>query len=319
MQRSPVALPNVGSMTNMDRTDTRDGNAPLPLAGKTALIIGGAGGIGSAGARALVADGASVAIMSRSRDRIASFASELRESAPAGAQVNWVVGDSLVEDDVAAGVEKASDDGILDIMVSTVGRGRTIPLLLDDAKSFTDGLEWNITSAFVAIKSCIPAMSRGGGGSMVFTSSVIAEQTFPNMAGYCAGKAGLEALVRTAADELGHLGIRVNCIRPGLVQSPDNEVVAANFSGDREAAFLAETPLGRSGVPGDIAGAIRYLAGPESGWATGTHITVDGGGHLRRAPNVEQRLRDELGDAVVDDVLAGRQPASTSEILDRPS
>lgn len=287
---------------------THTSSQNLPLHGKSALIIGGAGGIGGAGARALLADGASVTIMSRDEARIAAFAAELAAEAPAGATVRHIAGDSLVEDDVTAAVAHASGDAGLDICVSTVGRGSTTPLLLNDAESFTNELRINVTSAFVAIKACVPAMAAAGGGSMVFTSSVIAAQSFPYMSGYCAGKAGLEALVRTAADEFGHLGIRVNCIRPGLVNSPDNPKVAASFAGDRPTAFLEQTPLGRLGAPTDIAGAIRFLAGPESSWATGTFVTVDGGAHLRRAPDVQQRLRQELGDEVVDTILAGRIP-----------
>lgn len=280
----------------------------LPLSGRSALVIGGAGGIGGAGARALLEAGASVTIMSRDEHRIATFAAELATSAPAGATVDHIAGDSLIEDDVVAAVERAGNNDGLDICVSTVGRGSTIPLLLNNADDFTAELRTNITSAFVAIKACVPAMARNGGGSMVFTSSVIAAQSFPYMSGYCAGKAGLEALVRTAADEFGHLGIRINCIRPGLVASPDNPKVAASFTGDRAAAFLEQTPMRRLGIPDDIAGAIRFLAGPESSWVTGTAVTVDGGAHLRRAPDVQQRLRDEHGDRVVDDLLLGRVP-----------
>jgi len=280
----------------------------LPLHGKNALIIGGAGGIGGAGARALLADGASVTIMSRDEKRISAFAAELAATAPDGTAVDYIAGDSLLEEDVLAAVARTSGDDGLDICVSTVGRGSTTPLLLNNAEDFTNELRVNITSAFVAIKACVPAMTLAGGGSMVFTSSVIAAQSFPYMSGYCAGKAGLEALVRTAADELGHLGIRINCIRPGLVNSPDNPKVAASFAGDRSSAFLDQTPLRRLGVPTDISGAIRFLAGPESAWATGTAITVDGGAHLRRAPDVQPRLRQELGDEVVDAILAGRLP-----------
>ncbi|MCL2534578.1 MAG: SDR family oxidoreductase [Nocardiaceae bacterium] len=87
--------------------------------------------------------------------------------------------------------------------------------------------------------------------------------------------------------------------------------VAASFSGDRTQAFVEQTPLRRLGVPDDIAGAIRFLAGPESSWVTGTAVTVDGGAHMRRAPDVQQRLRDELGDRVVDDLLRGRSPADS--------
>ncbi|WP_269321355.1 SDR family oxidoreductase [Rhodococcus sp. UNC363MFTsu5.1] len=100
----------------------------------------------------------------------------------------------------------------------------------------------------------------------------------------------------------------MNCIRPGLVNSPDNPKVAASFTGDRPTAFLEQTPLGRLGVPTDIAGAIRFLAGPESSWVTGTAVTVDGGAHMRRAPDVTGRLRDEYGDATVEMLLAGRVP-----------
>ncbi|MGW5152473.1 SDR family NAD(P)-dependent oxidoreductase [Rhodococcus koreensis] len=280
----------------------------VELTGRTALVIGGAGGIGGEGARALVQSGALVTIMSRDTARISAFASELQRDAPNGVSVRHYAGDSLVEDDVMKAVAFAGGDSGLDVCVSTVGRGSTTPLLLNTAEKFTDELAINITSAFVAIKACVPAMASAGGGSIVFTSSVIAAQTFPYMSGYCAGKGGLEALVRTAADEFGHLGVRINCIRPGLVNSPDNPKVAASFSGSRSDAFLEQTPLGRLGVPTDIAGAIRFLSGPESSWMTGTALTVDGGAHMRRAPDIQQRLRDELGDAVVDSILAGQIP-----------
>ncbi|MEE2030975.1 SDR family NAD(P)-dependent oxidoreductase [Rhodococcus chondri] len=222
--------------------------------------------------------------------------------------MDYIAGDCLVEQDVVAAVARAGGSRGLDICVSTVGRGSTTPLLLNNAEDFTNELRINVTSAFVAIKACVPAMALAGGGSMVFISSVIAARSFPYMSGYCAGKAGLEALVRTAADELAHLGIRINCVRPGLVNSPDNPKVAASFAGDRPTAFLDRTPLGRLGVPTDIAGAIRFLAGPESSWATGTSVTVDGGAHLRRAPDVQPRLRQEFGDEVIDTILAGRPP-----------
>ncbi|MCZ4587613.1 SDR family NAD(P)-dependent oxidoreductase [Rhodococcus opacus] len=282
----------------------------LALSGKSALIIGGAGGIGGAGARALLAAGASVTIMSRDTGRISAFADELAQQAPQGAQVDYIAGDCLVESDVVAAVARAGGDRGLDICVSTVGLGVVTPLLLNNADDFTAQLRINITSAFVAIKACVPAMAAAGGGAMVFTSSVAATRTFRYMSGYCAGKAGLEALVCTAADEFGHLGIRINCISPGLVNSPDNVKVQAHFTGDRPTAFLDETPLGRLGAPADIAGAIRFLAGPESSWVTGTSITVDGGIHLRRTPDIAQRLRDEYGDQTVDALLAGQLPAN---------
>ncbi|MEU6580548.1 SDR family oxidoreductase [Nocardia sp. NPDC046763] len=278
------------------------------LAGKTALIMGGAGGIGGAAARALLADGASITLFSRDETKLAAFAAELTPQTSADATVSYVAGDAQCEPDVEAAVAHASHDGALDICVSTVGRGHTVPLLLNDADRFTDELRVNITTAFIAIKYCVPAMVEAGGGSLVFTSSVIARQSYPYMSGYCAGKAGLEGLVRAAADEIGHLGVRINCVRPGLVRAPGNPKTGALFEGDREQLFLEQTPLGRTGTPHDIGAAIRYLAGPESGWVTGTSLNIDGGAHLRRSPDMTSLLRDTLGNPTVDSLLAGRIP-----------
>ena len=96
-----------------------------PLIGRSALVIGGAGGIGGAGARALLTAGAAVTIMSRDETRISTFAEHLRRDAPEDATVDHIVGDSLVEADVVAAVERARHDRGLDICVSTVGRGST--------------------------------------------------------------------------------------------------------------------------------------------------------------------------------------------------
>lgn len=275
------------------------------LRGKTALVLGGAGGIGGAAARALSREGASVTIASRSEDRIAAFAKELATDAPEGAEVSFVVTDALREQDVARAVEHAGAGGALDICVSTVGRGQTRPLLLGDADTFTEELRMNVTTAFVTVKHCVPAMVRAGGGSIVFTSSVISEQSYPYMTGYCAGKAGLEGFVRAAADEVSHLGVRINCVRPGLVRAPDNPKVGPLFADGRVQRFLEQIPLGRVGSPSDVGEGIRYLAGPESAWVTGTSLPVDGGNHLRRAPDIVPILREALGDETVDQVLAG--------------
>ncbi|WFR71088.1 SDR family NAD(P)-dependent oxidoreductase [Prescottella defluvii] len=136
----------------------------LPLIGRSALVIGGAGGIGGAGARALLAAGASVTIMSRNETRISTFAAQLEQDAPEGATVDHIVGDSLVESDVVAAVERARHDRGLDICVSTVGRGSTIPLLLNNPDDFTAELRTNITSAFVAIKACVRRWPRTAAG-----------------------------------------------------------------------------------------------------------------------------------------------------------
>jgi NAD(P)-dependent dehydrogenase (short-subunit alcohol dehydrogenase family) len=118
------------------------------------------------------------------------------------------------------------------------------------------------------------------------------------LSAYCAAKAAVDQLVRVAADEVGRYGVRVNAVRPGLTRT---EATGAMLERDGvPQQFLALQPLARHGEAEDIAGAIRYLAGPESGWTTGQCLTVDGGHTLRMFPDAEPMVRRLLGDEVVD-------------------
>ena len=118
------------------------------------------------------------------------------------------------------------------------------------------------------------------------------------MSAYCVSKVGLEALVRTAADELGRAGVRVNAVRPGIVPTE----LAAPLEQDPAvlADYLAQMPISRTGTVDDVGALVRFLLGPESSWITGQCIGVDGGHHLRRGPNVEHWARAVYGDDVVD-------------------
>lgn len=250
------------------------------LAGKTALVTGGSGGIGRACAEALARDGAAVVIMGRREEALATARAAVLAAAP-GSRVEIAVGDAGSEDDVRAALAIAHGlGGRLDILVPTLGGGGFARLLDKTVEDFRAELDVNITSVFIAMRHGVPLMRSGG--AIVCISSTAATMPFPALAAYCAGKAGLEALVRTAADELSTLGIRVNAVRPGLTRSNatsemfDNQAVV-----DR---FLEQIPLGRTGEPADIAAAVRYLAGPESGWVTGQSFAVDGGQELRRNP-----------------------------------
>ena len=107
----------------------------------------------------------------------------------------------------------------------------------------------------------------------------------PNFAFYCASKAALEMMCKVAADELGGQGVRVNVVRPGLTQNSNESHLS--YIPDVVAAYFQQQPIQRSGQSIDIAHAIRYLAGPESSWVTGTSIVVDGGNSLRRFPDLQ--------------------------------
>jgi NAD(P)-dependent dehydrogenase (short-subunit alcohol dehydrogenase family) len=113
------------------------------------------------------------------------------------------------------------------------------------------------------------------------------------MAPYCASKAGVEMLIKVAADELGPLGIRANAVRPSLVptEMADPLVQDQTIVDD----YLDQIPLGRLGTVDDIAAAVRYLAGPESSWVTGQCIAIDGGHTLRRGPRIETMVERFFG------------------------
>jgi len=277
------------------------------LEGKTALVTGGAGGIGAASALALARDGAAVALMGRRRDALEAARKSLREAVP-GATIEICVGDACRDEDVRAALQQAW--GLrerLDIVVPTVGGGGFRPMLMHDAASFMAEIELNVASAFLAVRHAAPLMAPHG-GSIVCISSAAARMNFRWLAAYCAAKAGLEAFVRGAAEELAEANIRVNAVRPGLTRSGATDPMFDNPA--VLDLFVAQMPLGRAGEPDDIAAAVRYLAGPESGWVTGQSFAVDGGNELRSNPKLDGAIAAMYGETALRDVLAGRIPAS---------
>lgn len=267
-----------------------------PLQGTTALLVGGAGGIGRASARLLLADGAHVTIASRSAERLAAEAERLAPAADAGGgSIRWTVCDSLDSDQVRAAVAFAAEPtGRLDAAVGIAGGGPLAPVLRYDVGVLEATLRRNITSFYLVLQHAGTAMVRGGGGSVVAVSSMQAVQAAPMFAAYCAAKAGLEMLVRCAAEELGVHRVRVNAVRPGLTRTDATQGMFAD-PGVVE-AYLAQQPLARPGEAEDVAGAIRYFCGPESAWTTGQCLAVDGGTMLRRFPDLAGWYRARLGD-----------------------
>jgi NAD(P)-dependent dehydrogenase (short-subunit alcohol dehydrogenase family) len=265
------------------------------LRGKTALVTGASASIGLASARALAQDGATVVITGRSRDALATAQAEIAAAAP-GTRVESFVGDATQEDQLKAALLFAHGlDGRLDILVSAVGGAFVKPLLMRDAESVRQEFDVNFMSAFLAVRHGVPLMERGG--AIVCLSSTAVTQAIWGMGLYGAAKAALERFVRAAAFELGSAGIRINAIRPGLTVSPE-----AAASG-QYAGVAAETPLGRVGVPDDLARVVRFLAGPEAGWVTGQTFSVDGGGDQGKAADMMDMF---FGKEVMDRIRAGQ-------------
>jgi NAD(P)-dependent dehydrogenase (short-subunit alcohol dehydrogenase family) len=250
----------------------------FPLAGYSALVTGGGGGIGAAAALALARDGAAVTLMGRGEDTLRNAAAMILKSV-SHARIALYPGDAMSAGDVPRAVEHAREHGSgLNILVSTVGGGgQYCPITELDVDSFMATVESNLRPPFLALRYAAPAMTSGG--AFVFISSCAAEMAMPRLSGYAAGKAGLDQLVRCAALELGSRGIRVNAVRPGLTRT--NATGPAFADPATMKAFVEFTPLGRLGEPVDIAGAVRFLAGPESAWITGQSFAIDGGSELR--------------------------------------
>lgn len=249
------------------------------LEGYAALVTGGGSGIGLGAARRLVADGATVTICGRTPERLDQAAKELGDNA------RWIVADVTDEAATKAAVAAACEaTGKLDVVVACAGGSRHMgPLVLADVEAFRATVDLNITGTFLTLKHAAPVMARNGGGSFVAISSIAGVLTHRYLGAYCIGKAGIDMLVRMAADELGASNVRVNAVRPGLVETDMVGMITAG--GEVLDDYLAQMPVRRVGTVDDIAGAVRYLAGPESTWVTGQVLGVDGGHTLRRGPD----------------------------------
>jgi NAD(P)-dependent dehydrogenase (short-subunit alcohol dehydrogenase family) len=272
----------------------------LPLAGTSAFVTGGGSGIGLGAARHLLRDGATVTLFGRDEGRLAAGADALAGDVPdgAGAEVRTVAGDTTSEADLERAVAAAADGNGLHWAVLSAGTGTMGPVVATPLSEWERVLTTNLTGAFLAMKHAGRAIAAAGGGSIVAISSIAGPLTHPYMAPYCVSKAGLETLVRNAADELGRAGVRVNAIRPGLVRT---ELADPLLSDEAVLAdYLAQMPISRVGTVDDVGAAVRFLCGPESTWITGQLLGVDGGHALRRGPDVEHWARALYGDDAVD-------------------
>jgi NAD(P)-dependent dehydrogenase (short-subunit alcohol dehydrogenase family) len=273
--------------------------AQSTLQGTAAIITGGGSGIGLECARRLVADGAAVTIMGRTESRLLDGVKVLEESAPTPGLVRHVMGDAKSEDDVRRAVEVATEaTGGLDFAVASAGRGGLGPIIATPLEEWDDIIATNLTGTFLLFKHAGAAIAGTGGGSMVAISSIAGAVTHPFMGPYCVSKAGIDMLVRQTADELGRAGVRVNAVRPGIVET---DLVSMIMDDEQVmASYLENMPVSRPGNVDDVASVVRFLLGDESSWVTGTSVSVDGGHHLRRGPDFEPAARAFFGDDAVE-------------------
>jgi 3alpha(or 20beta)-hydroxysteroid dehydrogenase len=259
------------------------------LAGRKALITGGARGLGAGMARALAQAGAAVAIGDIREDLGKATAEEIRQTGATAQFVSLdVTEDASWEEAVA---QTVADLGGLDIVINNAGveiSGLLIDLKAADMRQMSSV---NVLGTALGIKHAFRTMRPGGlagqGGAVVNVASVAATIAFPGIGGYSATKSAVDRLTRVAAMESGKLGygVRVNCVCPGLVPTEMGSQLAADmvtlglFPGVEEAvgAVVGLTPLGRLGEVPDMADAVVFLASDGARFITGALLPVDGG------------------------------------------
>lgn len=238
---------------------------------QTAVVVGGASGIGWASAQALAAEGYRVVIADRNGEGAAARAAELGDPHLA-AEV-----DVVDETSVATLFDSV---GPVQVVVSCAGFS-TIGLIVDLAvQDFRDVIDVCLNGAFIVAKYAGKHLTEGG--SLISMSSLNGRQPAAGMSAYCAAKAGLSMLTQVAALEFAPRGIRVNAIAPGFVHTPLTEG-AALIPGVVE-EYVENTPLGRAGTPADIAQAVVFLT--KSPWLTGEVLDLNGGAHMKRYPDL---------------------------------
>lgn len=252
--------------------------------GRVAVVTGAAQGIGLASAYELHARGARVLLVDRNAAGLAKVAQTLENIEPASMR-------SFVADlsDPAA-IENltgqiAAVESRVDVLVNNAGIEIDLPFEKVNVDIFNQVIAVNLRAPLLMTQALAPLFPSGG-GAIINISSIHANHAFPNAIPYACSKAGLLALTRNLALELAPRNIRVNAICPGYIDTPMWDEWLRSASNPEAVAEETEKlhPLGRRGLPQDVAMAVAYLAGPQSPWVTGTSLVVDGGLTVRAHP-----------------------------------
>lgn len=248
------------------------------LKAKTALITGGAAGIGLAAAQRLAAEEVKLALVDVSAEALDEAKAEL-----ADAEVITIVADVTDEEQVAGFVARTVETyGGIDIFFNNAGiEGKVEPIVDTAVDDYRRVIEVNLIGAFLGLKHVLPIMYEQGSGSIINTSSVAGLGGSPNLAPYISSKHGLTGLTKTAALEAAPHGVRVNSVHPAPVHTRMMRSLEAGFAPDdpesAQAGFAATVPLGRYGEPIEIANLVAFLASDESSYITGAQYRIDGG------------------------------------------
>ena len=269
------------------------------LSGKSAIVTGGALGIGGATARRLARDGASVVIIDVNENAAIANVDDIRD---AGGNAVAMTGDVAREEVAQAMVERAvAEFGRLDILVQNAYGGnddRAGSAVDVSPTAWREGMDLLTGALFLGAKYGVPAMeSSGGGGRIVNISSVHGLLMAPGSLVYEAGKSAVIGMTRQMACDFGQLGITVNAIAPGHIVTEKSERMwqeRGNAAGKR--LWELQYPVRRTGVPDDIANAIAFLCSEEASFITGVILPVDGGLSIQLQEDLVLGIKDFIRD-----------------------
>lgn len=238
------------------------------LDGKTALVTGASGGIGAAIARALHAQGATVALSGTRREALEALAHELGSRAhvcPADLR------DAAAAEALVGEAEAAA--GPLAILVNNAGLTRDMLALRMKDEDWATVLEVDLTAPFRLARAAMKGMLRRRAGRIIGIGSIVGATGNPGQANYAAAKAGLVGMTKALAQEVASRGITVNMVAPGFIETPMTDALTQA----QKTKLTEAVPLGRLGQPADVAAAVVYLASDEAAWITGATLHVNGG------------------------------------------
>lgn len=240
----------------------------LDFKGKTALVTGATGGIGSQIVRKLHAQGATIAMTDISMERLENFKKELGDRV--------FVYEANLTDPVSLQklVDNAEKDmGKIDILVNNAGITKDGLSMRMSDEQFQQVLDINLMAAFRLIRAVLPGMMKRRYGRLVGMASVVGVMGNAGQANYSASKAGLIGVHKCVAQEVASRGITANCVAPGFIKTPMTDVL----SDEAKAKLTGSIPMARLGLPEDVADAVVFLVSDEASYITGQTIHVNGG------------------------------------------
>ena len=270
------AAPGDGGKTwrNLDKLMSTMSTNSKKLAGKVAVVTGASKGIGAAIAKALAAEGAAVVVNYSSSK--AEGEKVVKEITAAGGKAIAVQANMSKQEEIERlFAESKKAFGQLDILVNNAGIYEFLPLEKVTEEHFHKQFNLNVLGLLLASQAAAKQFDAGG-GSIINISSIVSTLAVPESAVYSGTKGAVDAITRSLASELGPRGIRVNAIRPGMVETEGTHSAGIAES-DMRKQVEAQTPLRRIGQPQDIAGAAVFLASDDSSWITGETFVISGG------------------------------------------